>query len=154
MGTTGQDLETRHSGAHQVHPQPEKSAAVTAVATKLATMFHLDLECTRVNFYKADEFKPLHHDKHCFDEDSTIWTAAASFGGARHLALAHPKVGNTMGVVLEDGDAYGFGAEVNRRLLHGVPKHGASSAEWRISVVIWGKANVGPGHQMQTEAAV
>lgn len=129
--------------AHLKHPNPEGSCTFARIVHRLSEAFHLQVDASRINVYRPEDWKPLHHDKHVYNTacDKKIFTVAAAFGATREIVFAHPMTGTAVAYTLEDGDVYAFGPAVNQVFMHGVAKARESceeSGRLRLSVVVWG----------------
>ena len=76
----------------------DKCPTFTAVVTKMAEYFDMDVQATRFNWYRdSSEWKPFHHDAAAIKEKfarTQNFTLAASFGAERDAAFEHAKVNN------------------------------------------------------------
>lgn len=134
-------LDIRHQ--HNIIENPEISPTFNFVVDKMAKHFNIDVMQTRLNYYKTNEnWKKLHHDKHCYQGRLENFTCGISLGESRKILFKHDKTNKKFYFDQHNGDLFAFDDVVNREFKHGIPKStkcGTSpDYKGRISIIIWG----------------
>jgi len=114
------------------------------VVDKLATYFDMNIQATRLNWYRTtEEWKPFHHDAAAVKPDKARtqnMTVAVSFGAERDAAFEHAQTKTVISMPQPNGTVYTFGKDVNILWRHGIPQVHPNDfrEEGRISIICWG----------------
>lgn len=119
------------------------------VIDKLVNYFDVDVQSTRLNWYKdTKQWKPFHHDAAAIDPKKAKTqniTIAVSFGCTRTIALeSGEQTKDTRKVISfeqQDGEIYVFTNKTNELWRHGILQESEFKDEGRISIIIWGKVD-------------
>ena len=119
------------------------------VIDKVKKYFKMDVKATRFNWYQdSSQWKPFHHDAAAVKPDKAKTqniTVGISFGSERDAAFEHAKTRTKVSVPLPNGSIYVFNKDVNIEWRHGilqVPPERQHN-EGRISIIAWGKVDMG-----------
>jgi len=137
-----------HGDSHYIADDKQgwkkSSPTFNMVIQKMSQYFNMDVQATRLNWYKnTDEWKPFHHDAAAVKKDKAATqniTVGVSFGVERDVCFQHAKTKTTVTVPLVNGQIYTFGKDVNINWRHGIPQIHPSnkSDKGRISIIAWG----------------
>ena len=120
-----------------------KSPTFQLVLDRLGKFFDMDIQATRLNWYKdTSHWKPFHHDAAALKEDKALlqnFTVAVSFGATRDAAFENAKTRTVVSMPQPDGSIYAFAKDTNVLWRHGILKEDVTREEGRISIIAWGQ---------------
>ncbi|KAJ1448695.1 hypothetical protein M885DRAFT_538268 [Pelagophyceae sp. CCMP2097] len=138
-----------HEGAHLITKDPAVSKTFEAIQKKMGDFFGLkpNSRGSRFNWYKdSSDWKPFHHDSAAFNPQrarNQNCTVGISFGATRELAFLDANDdGKRVYFPQTNGMLFYFGRDVNIRYKHGVNFVEDHDGKGRISIILWGQANV------------
>lgn len=143
----------KHEGTHFICDDKlnwkKNCPTFNLVIDRLINYFNVDVQSTRLNWYKdTNQWKPFHHDKSFIDKktaDIQNITIAVSFGCKRTIGLESGEDTKHTRKVISfeqgDGEIYVFTNKTNELWRHGILQEKEFKDEGRISIIIWGWVN-------------
>jgi hypothetical protein len=114
----------------------------TMVIERLQKFFNMDIQATRLNWYKdTSQWKPFHHDAAYVNPEKAAvqnFTVAVSFGATRDAAFEHAKTKTVISMPQPDGAVYAFSKDTNGIWRHGILQDDPVRDLGRVSIISWG----------------